>query len=292
MKKEEKIMRKRKQRGNEEQLYKTYCGILSNLRTWRAGEETAFDFEMKTPAQKAMKERYALGAEAGYGGDFERALRLCRYLAPALAHRGDFGSAAEEEGVDAENAAALLDYSFGDPAHGIDCAAKAKILTACCLAFGIPARRVCLYPYSPYDEDTHVVCEIFDRKRKTWIMLDPSTGSYLTNGKKPLSVLEAREAFADMGAISAVFDKQRVRNLGNLIKRNRAMNAWYAKNLCYIGVETVSSDSRAEGAEEVYLVPENFDLAGRVQRHLEWTASEKKAPVLRIGTIAMWDPLA
>ena len=33
-----------------------------------------------------------------------------------------------------------------------------------------------LYPFSPFDFDSHVVCEIFDERLGKWIMLVPTTG--------------------------------------------------------------------------------------------------------------------
>ena len=74
----------------------------------------------------------------------------------------------------------LLAYSFQNQEHGINCLNKAKILAESCLALGIYARRVFLYPFSPYDFDSHVVCEIYEEKLRKWIMLDPTTDGYLS----------------------------------------------------------------------------------------------------------------
>lgn len=78
------------------------------------------------------------------------------------------------------NALHLPPYSFQNKEHGINCLNKAKILAESCLSLGIYARRVFLYPFSPFDFDSHVACEIFDEKRSKWIRMDPTTdGDFL-----------------------------------------------------------------------------------------------------------------
>ena len=297
-------MTKKEQTEIEEQLLGIYCGILYNRRELAIGERVAFTYNFSDPAYAELLTRYPIADVAGRGGDFERALRLCRWLVLNLAHKGDFSFTAEG-GTMPENARAFLDYSFGDPAHGINCVAKAKILVECCLALGIYARRVGMYPESPYDSDNHFVCEIFDRAHRKWIMLDPTTGGYLSDGKNPLSVLEARGLFADMVPVSVVLSRQSTKNFEALAKRNRNLNSYYAKNLCYLGIVAEGDDTR--DSEEFFLIPKGFDVAGRVRRNRSWLLAqmgERECPQEtyerlrerantfepRIGSAMMWDP--
>ena len=68
---------------------------------------------------------------------------------------------------------------------------KSKILAECCLALGIPARRVFIMPFSPYDTDNHVVNEIYDDTREKWVMMDPTTGGmFVDENRTPLSLIE------------------------------------------------------------------------------------------------------
>ncbi len=162
-----------------QRFFDVYCGMIFNAAAFQTGRQIACSYDFTDERYQTLKERYPIEQVAKTGGDFERALRLCVWLAPNLTHKGDFVPAGKAE----ENAISLLDYSFGNSEHGINCTYKAKILVECCLALHIYARRVWLYPNSPYDGDCHVVVEIYDRAREKWIMIDPTTGGYFTDGK-------------------------------------------------------------------------------------------------------------
>ena len=156
----------------QEQFYDVYCGILFGLQVWQKGEDEATVCRPDCPEFEELRTRYPIERAAGRGGAFARALRLCRYLAPRLRHESMYDNHVPC------NALALLDYCFERKDVGINCLNKAKILAECCLAVGIPARRVWMYPASPYDTDNHVVTEIYDRRRGGWLALDPTTGAY------------------------------------------------------------------------------------------------------------------
>ena len=135
----------------QEQFYDVYCGIVFGLQVWQKGEDEATVCRLDCPEFEELKSRYPVERAAGKGSDFARALRLCRYLAPRLKHESMYDNHIPC------NALALLDYCFERKDVGINCLNKAKILAECCLAVGIPARRVWMYPASPYDTDNHVV---------------------------------------------------------------------------------------------------------------------------------------
>lgn len=167
----------------QEQFYDVYCGILFGLQVWQKGEDEATVCRPDCPEFEELRTRYPIERAAGRGGAFVRALRLCRYLAPRLRHESMYDNHVPC------NALALLDYCFERKDVGINCVNKAKILAECCLAVGIPARRVWMYPASPYDMDNHVVTEIYDRKRGGWLALDPTTGAYFIGAGERLNVL-------------------------------------------------------------------------------------------------------
>ncbi len=136
------------------------------------------------------------------------------------------------------NALALLDYCYENPEHGINCLNKSKVLSECCLALGIPARRVSIMPFSPYDMDNHVVTEIYDDTRKKWVMMDPTTGGMFVDEKKtPLSLLEMRERFAGNRFITFIPASSRTRDLEALEKKHLYDNWYICKNLFYLNVE-------------------------------------------------------
>lgn len=199
----------------EAELFDIYSGILFNSRGFAHGERAVFSYSFDCPEYGELRERYGIEGIAGDGPDLERALRLMRWMAPRLRHRPDYDNRVPM------NSLALLEYSLDNPKHGINCRNKAVILTECCLALGIYARRVYIMPYSPYDMDNHVVTEVFCRELDKWVMLDPSTGGSFTDGQgSPLSLLELRELFA--AHRPAAFTGS---------EPGDHMNAYFAKNL-------------------------------------------------------------
>lgn len=175
----------------EAELFDIYSGILFNGRSFAPGERAAITYAFDCPEYKTLIGKYGIDRTAGEGTDFERAERLLHWMSPRLRHRPDYDNHVPM------NSLALLEYSLDRPENGINCRSKAVILTECCLAVGIYARRVYIMPYSPYDLDNHVVTEVFCRELDKWAMLDPSTGGVFRDEKgAPLSLLELRERFA------------------------------------------------------------------------------------------------
>lgn len=54
-----------------------------------------------------------------------------------------------------------------------------------------------------------MVTEIYDRKREKWIALDPTYGSFFSDGVNPLSCQELRQAFAQRTPVSTVLNRQK-----------------------------------------------------------------------------------
>ena len=240
-----------------------FSGGLFNAAALAEGEPLTIDYVFDCPEFQQLRERYPIERAAGRGGDFERALRLCRYLAPRLKHQSDYDNHIPCHSL------ALLDYCFEKPDVGINCLNKAKILAECCLALGIYARRCIGLPCSPYDGDNHVVTEIYDRKRQKWIALDPTYGSYFSDGVAPLSCLELRQAFAARSPVSAVLNRQNPARIDQLQKRNAGVNWYYAKNSYYFAFDPVSTFGVPEGMSSIYVVPEGFDLQRQRIKSLE-----------------------
>lgn len=245
----------KKEAQNQQLFYNAFRGILFNTQVWADGGDIKLKYDFSCPEYRELLEKYPIEEAAGKGGDFERALRLCRWLHPRLKHKSDYDNHVPC------NSLALLDYCFEKQDTGINCLNKAKILTECCLALGIFARRAYMYPYSPYDMDNHVVTEIYDRKRRAWLMLDPSMGTYLADKEgAPLSLVEARQKTAAGEKVTAVAERQSLKDIPALFKRNIAegYNPYYAKNMAYFAVDVVNKFG--DGESSAYLVPAGFNL--------------------------------
>lgn len=138
-----------------------------------------------------LKNAYPIQSVAGEGDDFERAVRLLKWLSANTKHKGNYDNHVKA------HAKPLLDYSFGKDENGINCAALSQALTEMLLAVGIKARKIFMMPLSPYDSDNHVVVEAYSEKIGKWYMLDPTYGLYASYNGIPQSIMEIRALLAD-----------------------------------------------------------------------------------------------
>lgn len=248
---------------NEEKL-RIYSGILFHNRTFAEDDgDGVIRYQFDCPEFSLLREKYDLENIAGTGSDFTRAKRLLHYLAPRLRHSSWYDNHVPC------NALALLEYSFDNPDHGINCLNKSKILAECCLALGIYARRVSIMPYSPYDFDNHVVTEIYDRKRKKWIMLDPTTDGYFVNaGKEPLSLLQLRDCFANDQFATFVSSVNRLNDLKKWKEKNAYYNAYICKNLFYFRVEQINRFG--PGEEFLCFCPAQYSIKANQEKNARY----------------------
>lgn len=230
-----------------------YKGILFNNQQFENGEIYPVKYVFDCVEFETLKEKYNLESIAGKGTDFAKAKRLLHYLAPRLTHCSYYDNHIEC------NALALLEYSLDKPEQGINCLNKSKILEECCLALGIYARRVSIMPYSPYDSDNHVVCEIFDRTLNKWVMLDPTTdGLFVDENKTPLSIMEMRDRFANDRFITFVPSTSKMNDLENLREKYVGMNTYICKNLFYFGIGSECKFGQPE--RFLGIIPEGYSL--------------------------------
>ena len=186
-------------------------------------------------------------------------------MAPKRRHRPDYDNHVPM------NSLALLDYSLDKPEKGINCRNKSEILTECCLALGIHARRVYIMPCSPYDMDNHVVTEIFDPEMDKWIMLDPTTDGVFRDEKGvPLSLLELRERFAahKPAAFSGSEDGDE-------------MNAYFAKNLFRFMVDGDNGYGLAD-SRILYFTPTGHSVQGNLLASMEYKLSMIPPDAMRL----------
>lgn len=236
----------------EEQLY-IYSGILFHNQDFGAGNDLHIQYDFSCPEFVELREKYALDEIAGKGSDFHRAKRLLHYLAPRLNHSSWYDNHVPCNALD------LLAYSLNNPEQGINCLNKSKILEECCLALGIYARRVVIMPYSPYDFDNHVVAEIYDRKMKKWIMLDPTTDGYFVDENGcPLSLLEMRKRFAEDGFVTYVRATDSLRNLDELRAKYVEENAYICKNLFYFLIDQQCCFGQKQN--QLTFCPQNYSI--------------------------------
>lgn len=217
-----------------------------------ANKEIQYDFDCKE--YEVLKSKYKIKKIAGKGSDFERAKRLLNYFSPRLKHNSYYDNHIEC------NSLALLEYSFGKPEHGINCLNKAKIFSEVCLAVGIKARRVVIYPLSPYDLDNHVVTEIFDKDSNKWIMMDPTTqGLFIGKDGEPLSMLGIRNNFANNEFVTFIKGNEKVEDTGKLKDKYLYKNWYICKNSFRFSVQSYQGFGSRQN-DWLDFVPQNYSV--------------------------------
>ena len=235
-----------------EQIYIMEAGILRNNLEFASGEnyEIYYDFENKEYPQ--LIEEYGIDKTAGDGTEFEKALRLMSMYAPRLYHQSDYDNSIEM------NALSLLAYSLDNKSRGINCRNKAQILNEMCLALGIYARKVWIMPNSGYDNDCHVVNEIWDSQLNKWIMLDITNNEYWVDEKgTPLSVLEIRYKGAMREFCTPVQPDDKMERLEELKEKYIADYLYIMKNMTYM--QYCDHYTVGESDTMYLLFPENLD---------------------------------
>lgn len=246
-------MTKQEHLDTERRVFDIYSGILVNHLEFRPGPGASPVYDFDCPEFGTLREKYALDQLAGRGGAFQRARRLLHHFAPRLTHSSYYDNHVPCDAL------SLLEYSYERPDQGINCLNKAKVLAECCLAVGIHARRVGIMPYSPYDNDNHVVTEIYDPGPGKWIMLDPSADGYFVDeAGAPLSVLEIRERFARRQFAVFVTSTERKNDLHRLRDRHMELNTYFCKNLFWLRMERYNGFGSK--GEWLSFVPTGYDL--------------------------------
>lgn len=225
-----------------------------------------YDFDCKE--YEELRKKYYLEKIAGKGSDYEKAKRLLKYFSAHLAHNSMYDNHVKQNALD------LLEYSFDNPEHGINCLNKSKIFVEVCLSLKIKARRVWIMPYSPYDFDNHVVAEIYDSKSSKWIMMDPTSGGFFVDERNmPLSLLELRDAYANNKFVTLTFPG----NKRDLKKQEEKMleDNWYiCKNVFRFIVTSYQGFGDIKDSVVYNFTPKDFSI-------LDW---ERKNFLYRIDT--------
>lgn len=241
-----------------------FRGILFNNSEFAKGAEDSLSYKFDWSEFEFLKQEYNIQEIASNGTSFEKAVNLTRYFAPRLAHNGNFDNHISC------NALELLRYSLNKPSCGINCLNKSKILQELCLALKIPARRVWIMPYSPYDMDNHVVTEIYDDTLSKWVMLDVTSNGYFANAAgEPLSVVEIRRNFA----LNEVCDFiKTVSECAEVFSDKKAEAIYYeryfAKNSFWYVVE--KNNTCGDDGERLYCIPKGFNRYAWTKQNLEY----------------------
>ena len=237
-----------------DEIYIMEAGILRNNLQFAKGEDFEFSYDFDNQEYPQLIERYGIDKTAGNGTEFERSLRLMNEYAPRLHHKSDYDNSIEM------NAIALLEHSLDNKSKGINCRNKAQILNEMCLALGIYSRKVWIMPNSGYDNDCHVVNEVWDTKLNKWVMLDITNNEYwVDENGTPLSVLEIRQKGAMQEFCTPVQAGDSLKNLEKRKEEYIGDFLYIMKNMVYMQY----CDTYTVGeSDTIYLLfPKNLDTS-------------------------------
>lgn len=235
---------------NPSEIYSIESGIIEANMEFRDGEDLVFEYDFDNPEYEELLAKYDIKNTAGNGSEFEKAKNLMHEYAGRLVHKSSIDLKPEQM-----NALYLLDYSLDNKSNGIFCRAKAQILNEMCLALKIYSRKVWLMPNSVYDNECHVVNEVWDTQYKKWIMLDITSDTYwVDENKTPLSILEIREKLGKQEFCTPVKADDDLSDLNSLLDKHYGQFIYIAKNMVYFGY----MDKYTVGESTVYhLMPVN-----------------------------------
>lgn len=235
-----------------DEIYILEAGILRNNIKFREGTDIEIKYDFENENYKKLEEKYNISGTAKDGTEFEKALRLMNEYAPRLTHESYYDNHIEM------NALALLEYSLNNKSHGINCRSKAQILNEMCLSLGIYSRKVWICPNSIYDNDSHVVNEIYDTTLEKWIMLDITNNEYwVDENNVPLSVLEIRYKAAMNEFCTPVAAGDNLKDLEKLKEKHIGDFLYIIKNLTYM--QYLPEYTANEDGDIYLLFPKNID---------------------------------
>lgn len=242
--------------------YDIYTGLLKVFPlSLTSDTKVNFIYENNHPKFDDLKSKYGIEAIAGDGDDLSKAINLLNWLSSNIYHKPDYPGETPTNSLD------LLDYAFGKGAeNGINCLCLAKILAETLLAIGMKAKQVFIMPCSPYDDDNHVVTQVWIESMNKWIMLDPTFNVYLKNEKgEYLSILELRNHLANQ---EPVFFNKEANHNGNKWTDDtpREMTEYFAKNLFYFQFYEIHTFGGSES--KFILSPEGFDVKQQQLSHI------------------------
>ena len=226
-------------------------GILYNYLEFADGEDAELEYDFDNAEYLELKEKYKLEAIAGDGSELVKAKRLMNEFSGRLYHDSWY-----DNHIDM-NALSLLEYSLDNKNQGINCRSKAQILNEMCLALGIYSRKVWINPNSVYDNECHVVNEVYDTALSKWVMLDVTNNFYwIDENGTPLSILEIREKLARQEFCTPTEPGDSIDDPQKLLNRYYENFLYIAKNMVYTEYCETYTVGESEGFYA--LVPKGF----------------------------------
>ena len=238
-------------------VQETTLGILANSKDFREGEDITIEYDFENEEYSTLLEKYDIEETAGTGSEFEKAKKLMHEYSHRIKHSSDVAVSAENM-----NAQYLLETYLDNKDQGTYCRAKAQILNEMCLALKIYSRKIWILPLSVYDNECHVVNEIWDSTLEKWVMLDITNDLYwVDENAAPLSMLEVRDKLINGEFCTPVSPDDDLDDLEQIRQNNDYNYTYYVKNLAALGYMDSYTVGETKGC---YLLPVNYSFENEV----------------------------
>ena len=233
---------------------------VDSLRSSGPYEKDTSDFRIRiiqNPARaEEIREYFRLDTLYAPDADtWTKALAIGKFVASSIAHDN------QKEWPDSVNAIGLWDYSK-NVAPAFNCRLHSILAFELYLAAGLDAKYITCMPEDKYDNDCHVVNEVWLPELGKWAMIDTDIGGHYMSDLEgiPLSLKEIREHFVS-GEKMMIYPK---------FRKGRTRKDWYyaymAKNTywfsCWGELSYYQEDYNHEDVirdHYIHLVPSGFN---------------------------------
>jgi transglutaminase-like putative cysteine protease len=247
-----------------------YTGLLKMMDDFQDdGTDVTIKYLLDADYQE-LSRAYNLYNVAGNEDDFNKAANLLKWISSNIHHYGNYDNHVKHTAMD------LFEYSFGKGSQkGINCSSLSVALTECLLAIGLKARTIFIMPFSPYDFDNHVVCEVWIKTLNKWVMFDPTYNLCVFHNNEPLNVLELRKLLADKEDVT--FNNDANYN-GDPINKDEVIE-YYAKDLFYFMFSDIqgSDSDNISGRRYIHVAPIGYDTKKANLANIDYRIKERGA---------------
>jgi len=164
-----------------------YVNILKQYQTYDTIKYSLPDFTYQSDKSIELidfKHKYKIDSIAGNGDEFERQIRLLKWVNNTFKHNGNTPLPSK---LNADTLATIGQKS------GVHCGGLAIILNTVYLSMGFKSRFITCLNNDTTFNDPHTLTIVFSKKYKKWILFDPTYCAYFVGDQNiPLSIEDIR----------------------------------------------------------------------------------------------------
>lgn len=235
-------------------LYNIFRDALFSFSSYTKNTgEIAFQYDTANEYQD-ISTLYRLNDIVAEQPTYNKCLSLMSYLAAHLSHNPNYDNHIKTGLLD------LLEFAWdGEKKESLNSVCLAHILRSFFLSQNITARVVYMFPFSPYDADTHVITEAWLEEQQKWVMFDPTYNTCVSDENGIiLSVAELREALSRREKIflsaGTAYNQKPL-----TAKEEENLTTLYAKTSFFFKINELQTRNGAATGQTAVITPDGFD---------------------------------